>query len=111
MQTLCPAARKFIQQFTEPSKPALAEVAFAIEGREGSTLAVVKDRPRPRNPVLPLGVNEVSHNLERIPRALAFAPRRPGFRQAPQERVKHTRRALQQSHGFLEVVHISSRSL
>src|SRR5215469_16840130 len=99
---------ELIKQLFEGLTPAFAEISFPVKGRESPGFPVVEDRPGARNPIVVLGVNQVSHNIERAPRSRALITLRPDFGQPSQKRVEYAWSARQQSNGLFEIVHVGS---
>src|SRR5215472_10185310 len=95
VQVLRAQSAELVEQLAERLAVALALVPLAIERVKGARLPKFQHPPRPRNPVGPLTVDQVSAHAGRGPRALPFIALGPSLRQISQKRVERRRRPLE----------------
>src|SRR3954468_18004865 len=87
-QVVFAEARELIQQLRQGSAFVLALLRLAIEALEGARLPMLQDHAGARHPVGALTVDEMSHDVEGCPSALAFVGVRPRFRKIAEKRVQ-----------------------
>src|SRR6516225_5456363 len=88
VQVLGARLGELIQQLPQRLALDFPEVSPAIEGRKRFCLAKLEYRVHARQPIGALGVNQVAHNLESIPRVSTFTTQSPRFRQITKKSVE-----------------------
>jgi hypothetical protein len=87
--------RKPVEQLGDRPLPVQLEMAEAIEGDERAILALREDDSRSRNPVGLFAVNEMSDDIERAPRPVAFVAPQPFVAVAGQKSPQCRGRSLE----------------
>jgi hypothetical protein len=93
---------KFIEQLRKPFGLALAGVAFAVEGREGSRFAEFQNHFCARHPIGSLGVNEMRDYFERGPGRRALVLGSPKIGEIAEKGAERSGSASEKRDGVVE---------
>jgi len=86
-------SRELVEQTGERSSLRRGDMPETLKLVEGTPVTVLQDEVSTRQPVRAVGMDEVSHDIERTPRALAFVRRDPAIGKVAQQRVNRRRSA------------------